>query len=78
MHCAAPPVLTIAGLQLTETDVIDEGVPVEATETTVEPLKSGCCVLVAVTVTVPDEAGAVNTPLEEMDPALADQVTVGL
>jgi hypothetical protein len=36
------------------------------------------CVLVAVTVTVPTEVGAVKNPLESMVPALADQVTAEL
>ena len=36
------------------------------------------CVLVAVTVTPPAEAGAVKSPLELMEPPLADQVTAEL
>jgi hypothetical protein len=38
----------------------------------------GSCVLTAVTVTVPAEAGAVNTPLAVTAPLLADQVTAEL
>ena len=38
----------------------------------------GSCVLVAVTVTVPAEAGAVKSPLALMEPLLADQVTTEL
>ena len=36
------------------------------------------CVLVAMIVTFPADAGAVNRPLELMVPALADQVTAEL
>jgi hypothetical protein len=36
------------------------------------------CVLVAVTVTLPAEAGAVKTPLVVTVPLLADHVTAGL
>jgi len=36
------------------------------------------CALVAVTVTVPEEEGAVNSPLAFIVPALADQVTAEL
>jgi hypothetical protein len=38
----------------------------------------GSCVLVAVTVTVPAEAGAVKSPLALIVPPLADHVTTEL
>lgn len=69
---------TVDGLQLTETDVIDDGGVGAETETTVEKLMLGCWVLVAVTVTFPGAIGAVNTPAGEMEPALADQLTAEL
>lgn len=39
VHCAVPPVVTVAGWQPAETDVMVEGVE---TETTVDPLMLGC------------------------------------
>ena len=65
-------------MQLTETDVMEDGVPGAETETTAEPLTLGSSALVAVTVTFPDFAGAVREPVEVMEPALADQVTAEL
>lgn len=84
MHCDVPPVLIVVGLQFTETDEIVDGevgevgelgVPVEAIRTVAEPVRLGVCVLAAVTVTLPPVAGAVKTPVEEMEPALVVQVT---
>jgi hypothetical protein len=64
------------GLQAAETDVIgDED---DCTVTDVVPDITGSCVLVAVSVTLPAEAGAVNTPLAFTVPALADQATAEL
>lgn len=75
VHWIVPPVVTVDGGQLTETDVTVTGVE---TETTVDPLALGCWVLVAVTVTFAGAAGAVSTPAGEIVPALADQFTVEL
>lgn len=80
-HCEVPPAATADGLQFTDTEVIEDGivgVPVDATSTIAEPVRLGCCVLAAVTVTLPPAAGAVSTPVAEMEPALADQVTAEL
>lgn len=75
MHWAVLPVVTEDGWQLTVSDVIVGGVE---TETIVDPLMVGCWVLVAVTVTLPPVAGAVSTPVDEIVPALADQLTAEL
>lgn len=79
------PVFTLAGVQVTEIEVTDEEVeggaielPEGATTTVAEPARPGCCVLVAVTITVPAVVGVVKTPVGEMEPALADQVTAEL
>jgi hypothetical protein len=77
LHCAVALVLILVGLQATETDVIgDDGD--DCTVTAVVPEITGSWVLVAVTVTLPAEAGAVNTPLAFTVPALADQATAEL
>jgi hypothetical protein len=69
-------VFIVPGLQVAETDVIVDG---EAcTVTAVVPDFVASSMLVAVTVTLPAEAGAVKTPLELTVPALADQVTAEL
>ena len=80
--------MSVVGVQLAETEVIEDGeegaeggaivLPEEATATTVEPVRRGCWVLVAITVTVPAVAGVVSTPFGEMEPALADQATAEL
>ena len=75
-HCDVALVLTVVGLQATWTEVI-----VEAGACTVRdavPDFVASCVLVAVTVTLPAEAGAVKNPLVLTVPALADQVTAEL
>jgi len=43
-----------------------------------DPDFEASCVLVAVAVTVPAEAGALNRPVELIVPVLADQVTAEL
>ena len=65
------PVATDVGLQETETEVM----VVVVTVTEVLPDLVASWADLAVTVTVPAEAGAVNNPEELMVPALADQVT---
>jgi hypothetical protein len=67
---------TVVGLQATETDVIDDRDA--CTVTAVVPDFVVSCVLVAVTVTLPAEVGAVKSPLTLTVPALADQVTAEL
>lgn len=57
---------------------MEEAVPEEPTETLAEPAWLLSCMLVAVTVTAPADAGAVRTPVWLMEPALADQLTEGL
>jgi hypothetical protein len=76
LHWEVALILTVAGLQVTETDVIVDGDA--CTVTAALPDLVASCMLVAVTVTLPAEAGAVNTPLELTVPALADQVTAEL
>ena len=77
VHCDVALMFTVVGLQATETDVIeDEG---EAcTMTAAVPDFVVSCVLVAVTVTLLAEAGAVKSPLVLTVPTLADQVTAEL
>ncbi len=75
-HCEVALGAIVEGLQLTPTEEI-----VGAAAFTVivaMPDLVGSCVLVAVTVTVAAEAGAVNSPLALIVPPLAAQVTVEL
>jgi hypothetical protein len=69
-------VLTVDGSQATWTEVMVEAD--DCTVTEAEPDFVESCVLVAVTVAVPAEAGAVKTPLVFTVPPLADQVTAEL
>ena len=73
MHCEVCPNCTVVGLQETETEVMVGGGVV--TVTVVLPLLVVSWTDVAVTVTVPAVAGAVNMPEELIVPALADQLT---
>ena len=73
MHCEVASTAIVDGLQVTATDVIVE--EVDCTVTVAVPDFVLSCVLVAVTVTVPGEAGAVKSPLASMLPPLADHVT---
>ena len=66
------------GLQLTPTEEIEGGVDSVVTVTVADPDLVASSVLVAVTVTLPAEAGAVKSPLAEMLPELTDQVTAEL
>jgi hypothetical protein len=66
----------VDGLQITPTDVIVGGV--DCTVTDAVPVLVVSWVLVAVTVTVPDVAPAVKSPLPLMAPPLADHVTAEL
>ena len=75
-HCEVALVFMVAGLHAAETDVIAE--EDACTVTAVVPDITGSCVLVAIKVTLPAEAGAVNTPLAFTLPALADQLTAEL
>jgi hypothetical protein len=76
LHCEVALTPTVAGLQATETDVIDD--EDACTVTVAVPDLVVSCMLVAVTVTLPAEVGAVKTPLEFTVPAVADQVTAEL
>jgi len=66
------------GVQLTPTEEIEGGVDSVVTVTVADPDLVASSVLVAVTVTLPAEAGAVKSPLAEMLPELTDQVTAEL
>jgi hypothetical protein len=68
--------ITVDGLQVTETDVIVDRV--DCTMMAAVPDFVVSWVLVAVTVTVPAEAGAVKSPAALMAPPLADHVTTEL
>jgi hypothetical protein len=76
LHCAVALAFTVAGLQAAETDVIGEGDA--CTVTDVVPDITGSCALVAITVTLPADAGAVSKPAAFTVPALADHVTAEL
>jgi hypothetical protein len=67
-------VVTVEGLQLTETEVTDE-LGAACTETADFPDTAGFCMLVAVIVAVAAEGGAVKSPVEVIVPTLADHVT---
>jgi hypothetical protein len=69
--------MMVDGLHVTETDVTDEA-GAAWTVTAVFPETVGFWVLVALTVAVAAEAGAVKRPVELTVPTLADQVTVEL
>ena len=73
MHCEVCPTCTEVGLQETETEVMVGGGVV--TVSVVLPLLVVSSTDVAVTVTVPAVAGAVNNPEELIVPPLADHVT---
>jgi hypothetical protein len=76
VHCDVALMFTIAGLQVTATVVIVGGD--NCTVMAAVPAFVVSCVLVAVTVTVPAEPGAVKSPLALMLPPFADQVTTEL
>jgi hypothetical protein len=76
VHCDVALIITVAGSQVTETDVIVGGA--NRTIMAAVPVFVVSCVLVAVTVTVPAEAGAVKSPLGLMVPPLAVHVTAEL
>ena len=78
LHCDVAPVATEEGLQVTATEVTVLVGGVDCTVSIAVPDFVVSCVLVAVTITVPAEAGDVKSPLESMVPALADQVTAEL
>ena len=72
-HCEDPLVLILDGSHVTFTAVMLEGEGCTMMDVLLDLLAS--CVLVAVTVTEPAVPGAVNSPLESMEPLLADHVT---
>jgi hypothetical protein len=76
VHCDDPLAFTVAGLQLTASDLIVGALAWTLTGAVPDFVESW--VLVAVTVTLPAEAGAVNSPLELMLPAPAVHVTAEL
>jgi hypothetical protein len=69
---------TVAGLQLTATEVMVGATVWTWTLTVAFPDFVASCVLVAVTITLPAEAGAVNNPPALMLPPLALHVTAEL
>lgn len=73
-------VVNEAGLHTTETELtVDITLCTGAcTFNDAAPDFDGSCVLLAVTVTFPEDAGAVNSPFVLMAPALADQFTAEL
>jgi hypothetical protein len=73
LHCDVAFALTVAGVQLTATEVMTGGTG--CTVTIAVPDLPVSSVLVAVTVTDPAAAGAVSAPLDVIVPALAAQVT---
>jgi hypothetical protein len=76
LHCEVALVFTVDGLHAACTEVMAEGGV--CTVMAAVPDLVGSCVLVAVMVTIPAEAGAVKAPLVLMAPPLADHVTAEL
>ena len=76
MHCEVALVAIVDGLQTTPTEEIVGGAAF--TVIVAVPILLVSCVLVAVTITVPAELGAVNDPLPLIVPPLAVHFTVEL
>jgi hypothetical protein len=68
----------VEGAQATATDVIVGGEILDFTAIEAVPDFVASCVLVAVTVMLPADDGAVRSPLELMLPPLVNHVTVEL
>ena len=76
LHCAVPPAVTVVGLHVTATLVIvDAGA---FTARFADAVLLASCTLVAVTVRLPADAGAVTSPLTVTEPPLTLQVTAEL
>ena len=78
LHCDVPLGTIVEGSQVTDTEEIVGGLDCVATITVAVPDLLVSSLLVAVTVTVAAEAGAVRSPFAFMDPPLAIHVTVEL
>ncbi len=78
LHCDVPPGAIVEGLHATDTEEIVGGLGAIATVTVAVPDLLESSLLVAVTVTVAAEFGAVRSPLALIDPLLAVQITVEL
>jgi len=76
LHCEVALVFTVDGLHAACTELMVEGGV--CTVMAAVPDLVGSCVLVAVMVTIPAEAGAVKAPLVLMAPPLSDHVTAEL
>ena len=78
MHCDVAPGAIVEGLHVTLTEEIVDGPDAVVTATVAIPDLLASCVLVAVTVTVAAELGAISIPLALIVPPLAFQVTIEL
>lgn len=78
LHCDVALGAIVEGLQLTETEEIVGGPDPIATITVAVPVLVESSLLVAVTVTVAAELGAVRSPFALIEPLLAVHVTVEL
>ena len=78
MHCEVALGAIVEGLHTTDTEDIVGGLAAIATVTVAVPDLLESSLLVAVTVTVAAELGAVRSPLALIDPLLAVHVTVEL
>lgn len=78
LHCEVAPGAIVEGLHATDTEEIVGGLGAIATVTVAVPDLLESSVLVAVTVTVAAELGAVRSPLALIDPLLAVHVTIEL
>jgi hypothetical protein len=78
VHCDVASGAIADGEQATDTDVIVGGEVLDFTVTDAVPDFVASCVLVAVTVMLPADDGAVRSPLELMLPPLVNHVTVEL
>jgi hypothetical protein len=78
LHCDIALGAIVEGLHATDTEEIDGGLGAIATITVAVPDLFVSSMLVAVTVTVAAELGAVRSPLALIDPLLAVHVTIEL
>lgn len=78
LHCEVALGATVEGLHVTDTDEIVGGLVPVATITVAVPDLLASSALVAVTVTIAAELGAVRSPLPLIVPLLAVHVTVEL
>ena len=79
LHCAVAPAASVVGLHVTATLVIeDAGAAGASTVIVADAVLLASCTLVAVTVRLPADAGAVTSPLAVTEPPLTLHATAEL